>query len=234
MNLRNMLQRANIPSKAGRRFAVSNIAWADLHNDRMLDILAREGARGVELAASLVWPEPVKTTNRERMKYCKAIQSKGLSITGLHSLLYARQDVQLLGAGEGYRTARDYLMRTVDLCADLGGRYMVIGGPRNRRRGALSVEEAKKRGAVILHEVGGYAASCGCFFALEALPAPECDFVTNLRECEELVRLANTPGVQLHLDTGAADVTDRELPDETLIEILQHAPQDIVIYSTLV
>ena len=206
-----------------RPIAVSNIAWAGHSNEPFLDILASEGAQGLELAASLVWSEPVETTAAQRAEWRSTVESRGLVITGLHALLFTRPDLQLLAAGENRQRVREYLMRTIDLCAELGGQYMVMGGPKNRRRGDLSVEEAEKRGASILHQVGEYAARCGCFFALEALPAPGCDFITNLRECEEMVRLADSSGVRLHLDSGAADITDGEATDDALVKILRRA-----------
>jgi sugar phosphate isomerase/epimerase len=98
-----------------------------------------------------------------------------------------------------------------------------LGGPKNRQRGDLPVETANQRAAWILHEIGEYAARQGCFIALEALPAPECDFITNLQECIAMVRLVDTLGVRLHFDSGAADVSDGAAADGWLSAIIQQA-----------
>lgn len=200
--------------------AVSNIAWSGQKNEPFLDILAEEGAKGLELAASILWEEPIHATAAQRSQFRKDIESRGLVINGLHALLFARKDLQMLALGEGSKQAREYLKRTVDVCADLGGKSLVFGGPRSRRRDELPLDEANKRSADVLHEVGDYAASRQCYIALEALPPPVCDFITNLSESDEMVRLADTPGVRAHLDTGAADQTESDTSESRLFSLI--------------
>lgn len=206
-----------------RPVAVSNIAWARQEDDPFLDILAEEGAKGVELAASLVWDEPVDSRPAQRALLRESVESRGLKIIGLHALLFTREDIQLLDVGEGGQRTRDYLKQTIDLCAELGGASLVLGSPRNRHRGDLALNDATRRCVAVLNDVGDYAVRNGCYIALEALPAPKCDFITNLHECAEVVRLADTPGVQVHLDTGAADITEIETPKDELFSIMRLA-----------
>ena len=191
-----------------RSIAISNIAWSGENNEPFLDLVASEGALGIELAASLIWDEPLEASSRERNRLRAMIESRGLVVTGLHALLFACPDLQLLADGEdGVRTIK-YLRQTVDLCADLGGHCLVMGGGKNRRRGNLSVLEAKKRGVQVLRELGEYAASKSCYFSLEALPPPMCDFIVSLTESEELISLAASPGLKAHFDSGASSVAE--------------------------
>lgn len=206
---------------ASRPVAVSNIVWAGQASEPFLDVLAEEGAKGLELAASLVWEEPVDTTSAQRASWRRTVESRGLKIIGLHSLLYTRKELQLLDIGEGGQRVRDYLKRIVDVCADLGGVSLVLGGPRNRLRGDLPLHEANERCAENLNEVGEYAAENGCYIALESLPPPNCDFITNLHECVEMVRLANTIGVRVHFDTGAADIAEADTSEDTLLSFIR-------------
>jgi D-psicose/D-tagatose/L-ribulose 3-epimerase len=202
------------------RIGMSNIAGPEKANEALFDLLAEEGAHGVELAASLIWPEPVDATSQERAQLRKSIEGRGLAVLGLHALLFARQELQLLATGQNREHVVDYLKKTVDLCADLGGQSLVLGGPKNRKRGDLPMPQAMQRGAAILRELGDYAATRGCFFSLEALPAPGCDFITNLHECLDLAQKAGTPGVKPHFDTGAASVTDKDTPEKWLTAYL--------------
>jgi D-psicose/D-tagatose/L-ribulose 3-epimerase len=208
---------------AERRIAISNIAWSGEDNERFFDLVAAEGARGVELAASLLWKEPIDSSEHQRRELRRSVEDRGLVITGLHSLLFARPELQLLADGDGARQVADYLRRTVDLCAELGGAYLVMGGSKNRLRGALRVEEAWARGARVLRDLGEYANSRGCYFTLEALPAPGCDFVTSIEECARMVALAGTAGLRVHFDTGAASVTEADTDDARLAGLLGKA-----------
>jgi len=211
---------ANDKKPASRLIAISNIAWSGNANDRFFDLLVEEGVKGLELAASLIWPEPIESTAKQRASFRASVEMKGLSIIGLHSLLFARNDLQLLTEGLDRLRVLEYLKRTIDLCAELGGHSLVLGSPKNRKRGRLSPEEANKRGASILHELGEYAINRNCFFALETLPGPTCDFITTLEECESLIALAGTRGIRPHFDTGAASVTNSKTPDEWLVRYL--------------
>jgi len=205
-----------------RPIAISNIAWSGEDNEAFLDLVASEGGRGIELAASLIWDEPVESSPGQRSQLRQMIESRGLVVVGLHALLFSRPDLQLLATGDAGRQASEYLQRTIDLCADLGGRCLVMGGSKNRRRGELGVDEAKQRGVQVMRELGEYAAARGCYFALEALPPPACDFVMNLTESEEVVSLAATPGLRLHFDSGSASVTEQGTSDSVLTELMKN------------
>jgi D-psicose/D-tagatose/L-ribulose 3-epimerase len=204
-----------------RLIAISNIAWSGEESEPFLDLVASEGVRGIELAASLIWDEPLDASSRERDQFRAMIESKGLMITGLHSLLFSCSDLQLLATGDDGARVMEYLRRTVDLCADLGGHCLVLGGSKNRLRGNLSTSEAKKRGIHVLRDLGNYAASKNCYFALEALPPPVCNFVMSLSESIEIVSLAESSGLRVHFDSGAASVTEQDQPDIELIEMLK-------------
>lgn len=210
------------PSK-GYRLAASNIAWTGHEPELFLDLLAAEGAQGLEFAASLLWAEPIETTSAQRAAWRRAVEERGLVINGLHALLFARKDLQLLDLGEGGLRVREYIKRTIDVCADLGGRSLVLGGPRSRRRGGIPLDEAKRRGVDVLYDVGEYAAACGCFIALEALPTPGCDFIVNLSECAEMVQQVNSAGVCLHFDTGAADISETQTSAADLLTFMCQA-----------
>ena len=201
--------------------SVSNIAWAGEADELYFRLLSTLGVQGVELAASLVWPEPTTTTARQRRKYRDYVSSFGLRISGLASLLYSRNDLQLLATGADQRNLIEYLKKTINLCLDLGGKYLVFGRPQNRKRGGLPIDEAIKRSIAVFQEVGEYAEKGGCAIGIEALPAPGCDFITCLREAFALVSEINSRGVCLHLDTGAAEgANDQDIETSSLATLL--------------
>src|SRR5581483_826019 len=183
-------------SPMSRRLAISNIAWAREPLEPYLDLIRGEGVHGVELAASLLWEEPVDASPEQRRSFRQLIADHGLQITGLHSLLFSRPELQLLAEGKGGTEVRDYLNALVDLCADLGAKYLVLGGSKNRRRGALSVDQANEKAVEILRQLGQHAADRKCYFVLEALPPPVCDFLMNLDECAELCDITRSPGIR--------------------------------------
>ena len=189
-------------------FAISNISWSGESDDEYLKLISGLGVNGVELAASIIWDEPLDSTYSERESYRKKIESYDLKISGLHALLFSRPDLQLLSKGDERKRVVNYLKGTSDLCSQLGGEYMVLGSGKNRLRGNLSYKEGFQIAVDILKEIGDYAHSKNVIITIESLPPPGCDFIQNLKEALDLVKAVNSPGVKLHFDTGSADMTE--------------------------
>jgi sugar phosphate isomerase/epimerase len=204
-----------------RKLSISNIAWSREPFEPYLELIRGEGVAGVEVAASVFWQEPVDASPAQRQEFRGMIEAHGLQVTGLHSLLFSRPELQLLADGRGGEEVRDYLKRLADLCADLGGSYLVFGGSKNRLRGAMPIGDADRRAIDVLRDVGEHAIARGCFFTLEALPPPVCDFLTNLDECAALCEAVQSPGIQYQFDSGAAEKTERETSDARLAEHLR-------------
>lgn len=190
-----------------RSLAVSNLAWIGGSDDTYLDLLAHEQVDAVEVAPSLVFTgDPAQAPRGERARYRRRVESAGLEITGLQSLYFAAPDVQLLGTGSERQVFVDYSCRMADLCADLGGRSLVIGSPNQRRRGHMPKREAMRRAADTLHELGDHATQRGTYFTIEALPkSMGADFIHTLEEAAQLVADADSPGVRPHVDTGTTE-----------------------------
>ncbi|MBD24951.1 MAG: hypothetical protein CMG46_08100 [Candidatus Marinimicrobia bacterium] len=206
------------------RLSFSNIAWAKESDELYLRLLSDLGVEGVEIAASLVWTEPTKSTVLQRRNYRNFISSFGLQISGLASLLFSRPDLELFSSGVRQQAIIDYLRSTIDLCWDLGGRYLVFGRPQNRQRKGLPLSQANQMAEAVFSVVGAHAADRGCVIGIEPSPTPECDFITTLAEAYNLVSKISSPGVRLHFDTGAAEgANDHHLKSDVLNTLLKGA-----------
>jgi len=184
------------------RLAISNIAWAGEEFWRYAAGVKQLGCAGLELAASLLWPEPVTSPRPERLEFRKRMADLGLELVGLHALLFTRPDLKIF-AGERERQASiDYLKASCELCGDLGGRALVFGSPRNRQRGAVPLDEALQRGADFFRQIAEAAAQHHILVLIEPL-ASETDFVCSSADALRLIHLVNHPGFQLLLDAKA-------------------------------
>jgi sugar phosphate isomerase/epimerase len=186
------------------KLAVSNIAWPSEETDRFLSLLAEEGCGGVEIAASLLWPEPVATRVEERRRVRDRIASRGLAVTGLQALLYTRPELALFADEPTRRRTRDYLVGLMDVCVDLGGGVLVFGSPRNRRTGGRPPSEVQAIAVDFLGGVAAEAAARGVVFCIEPLGASETDFINSTREAKRWLDALGWPrGLGLHVDVKA-------------------------------
>ncbi len=182
---------------------ISNIAWTREQEDGFLAQLPGLECQLLEVAPSKIWPEPVAAPPAERQAYRAHVESFGLRIVSIQALLYSRPDLRMFVSPEGDRALGRYLVELCRVAGDLGAKVMILGSPKNRRRGLLTEQEAAARAAEILAPVAAAAADSGTQLCIEPLGPSEADFITTASEGLELVRLVNHPGFGLHLDAKA-------------------------------
>ncbi|MBF0320224.1 MAG: sugar phosphate isomerase/epimerase [Nitrospirae bacterium] len=186
------------------KLAVSNVAWYPKRHSSLIRLLSSLKCEGIELAASMVWDEPVDTSRQDRLLLRRQIEDNGLKVTGLQALLYTRRELTLFGGQESRTQAIAYLTKMMDLCADLGGEVLVFGSPANRKIEGLSAQEAEVAAVEFFNKIGTLAAERGVFFCIEPLGKTETNFINTVRDAEELIKKAGNPaGVGLHIDIKA-------------------------------
>jgi D-psicose/D-tagatose/L-ribulose 3-epimerase len=186
------------------RLAVSNIAWPAREDDAVAEVLRDTGAAGIEVAPTMIWPEPAAVAADE-VAACRARWSgRGLPIVAMQSLLFGRDHLRIFAADDTREATLSYLTSMIRLAAGLGARALVFGSPRNRALGALDAATAHQIGVRFFRALGATAAAHGVYFCIEPNPtAYGCDYLTTSTECIPLLREADSSGLGLHLDAGA-------------------------------
>lgn len=185
------------------KLSISNIAWPNERDERYLRRIGELGCRGVEIAASKIWPEPTEAEPGERKAYLAFVRGFGLEISAIQALLYTRPDLNLFGAPqERVRTSR-YLTTLCRLASDLEARVLVFGSPRNRRLGGTSLGDAFEQAVDIFSAVGTVAEQLGVILCVEPLSSVYTDFVNTVAEGLQLVKAVGSSGFGLHLDAAA-------------------------------
>ena len=101
----------------------------------------------------------------------------------------------------------DVLRASVDLCAELGGAYLVHGSPAQRRV-ATSDDASRAEEAWIL--AAEQAAIAKVIYCIEPLARPDCNFVNTLAEAAEMARRVGNPALRIMVDTLAASLMESE------------------------
>jgi len=191
--------------------AVSNIAWPPVMDDEMAAVFSRCGVRGLEVAPTKIWPDPLAVTPAEVGAYRLSWERRSIPIVAAQALLFGRPELTLFESPSIRGQTSTYLAAIIRLCADLGARSLVFGSPRNRRIGTMPPEQALEIAVDFFGGLAGVAHDHGTVIVLEANPAAYGgDFITRTDEALAIVRRVDHPGLQLHLDTGCATLAGEE------------------------
>lgn len=122
---------------------------------------------------------------------------------GLHALLFTRPELTLFDNADSRKATGEYLKELFKLCADLGGRVLTFGSPRNRSVKGRDYQECLKIAAGFFESLMPSAAANDVVLCLEFLSTKECDFITSSQEAFGLVEKVNSSHFGLHLDIKA-------------------------------
>jgi len=192
------------------KFSLCNEVIRDLSFPDQCRFAAQIGFSGLEVAPFTLAEEPHLISREERRRLQAAALDQGLEITGLHWLLLVPEGLSITSADSGIRTrTREVILGLIDLCADLGGRVLVHGSPRQR---LVEGDPAAARGraAELLHQAAEAAGERGLLYCIEPLTRGETNFINTIAEAVELVATVGHPAFRTMLDTKAAAGAERE------------------------
>ncbi len=190
------------------KLALCNEVIRELPFDRQCVLAARLGYGGLELAPFTFGDDAWRMPASKRADIRNACSGNGLEVSGLHWLLAAPAGLSITTADRTvWRRSVDVLCASVDLCAELGGTYVVHGSPAQRRV-ATPDDAARAEEAWML--AAEQAATAKILYCIEPLAKPECNFVNTLAEAAGFVRRLGNPALRVMVDTLAASLMEAE------------------------
>ena len=183
--------------------SVSNIAW--YQDPKKLkdffEYISGLDCKGVELAPSAIWREPINSSNQDRNNLKKIIKANNLLFLGFHSLLYSKPELRLFESSLLRKETKNYLFDLINLCSDLEGRNLIYGSPNSRKLCGRKYDDCKNQAIEDFYELAEYSKKKGIFFCIEPLTTKETDFITSLEEGGKIVETVDHSNFKLHLDT---------------------------------
>jgi sugar phosphate isomerase/epimerase len=103
------------------------------------------------------------------------------------------------------------MVRMVELCAAMGGRYLVHGSPKQRSVPAgESREVALERARECLAQAARAAAQHGVVYCIEPLARAETDLINTVAEAVQVVDAIDSPAFKTMIDCSAAGQAEAE------------------------
>ncbi|HEX4414028.1 MAG TPA: sugar phosphate isomerase/epimerase family protein, partial [Lacipirellulaceae bacterium] len=112
------------------------------------------------------------------------------------------------------RRTGEYLKTLVEVCADLGGKVVVFGSPK--QRGVLpgvTYEDAEAYAVEVLHSAVAACKRYDVTIGLEPLGPTETNFMLTAESAIRVAEMVESPFCKLHLDVKAMCSESKSIPD---------------------
>jgi sugar phosphate isomerase/epimerase len=188
------------------KFALCNEVLQPLPFPRQCELAAAMGYDGLEVAPFTLAPDPTQLTDAEIAGFRRTAEQHGLKIFGLHWLLVAPAGLSIVSADAAQRArTKEVMVRLIELCAALGGSYLVHGSPKQRSVPEGSTrEQAWDRARECLSGAAAAATRCGVTYCLEPLSPRETDLFNTVDEAARMVAEIGAPALKTMIDCSAA------------------------------
>ena len=201
------------------RIALCNEVIAPMPFPRQCEYAAKLGYDGLEIAPYTLSEEPQRMGAAQIATARSAAEDCGIAVTGLHWLLLKPAGLSISTKDDAARKRTvDVMLALVDLCAALGGRYLVHGSPHQRR-----IEPGETRAAAMARAKDCFAAVAeraqrsGVLYCIEPLSVEQTPLINTLEEAAALVEQIDVSSVRTMLDCSSAGRMEKE-PLGALVE----------------
>jgi sugar phosphate isomerase/epimerase len=197
------------------RFAICNETFEDWPFEKVCEFSAECGYGGVEIAPFTLASSVTDVSATKRAELRKQVESHGLEVAGLHWLLAKTKGLYLTSPERDVRKrTAEYLEELARFCADLGGKLLIFGSPKQRdllpgvtHQNALEyAKEVFRRTLPVLEKTD-------VKIAIEPLAPRTTTFLRTAEEALDLVKLVDSPRFQLILDCYAMSTEKRSIPE---------------------
>ncbi|HEU5294909.1 MAG TPA: sugar phosphate isomerase/epimerase family protein [Burkholderiaceae bacterium] len=194
------------------KFALCNEVLQPLSFQRQCELATQLGYDALEVAPFTLADDPTTISDAQASEFRRIAEDAGVAISGLHWLLVAPAGLSIVSADASVRERTATVMeRLVELCALMGGRYLVHGSPKQRSVPAgESLAVARSRTLECLARAARRAQDCGVTYCIEPLAPRETDFINTVAEAVAIVDEMASPTLKTMIDCSAAGQAERE------------------------
>ncbi len=202
------------------KYAICNETFGNQPFDEAWALARNLGYTGIEIAPFTLLPndDPFDARNvsaPQRATVKQQAADAGLEMVGLHWLLAKTQGLYLTSPEKSVRDKTvEYFKVLSQLCADLGGKIMVLGSPQQRNLlPGVTYDQAEEYAAEVLRAAMPTLADLDLTMALEPLAPAEGDFLPTAESGIRLAQKVDSPHCKLHLDVKAMSSESKPIPD---------------------
>jgi sugar phosphate isomerase/epimerase len=197
------------------KFAICNEIFKDWKIEDVFTHCAKLGYDAVEVAPFTLAKDVKEISAAERQRIRGAAAQAGIAISGIHWVLVQTEGMHLTSPNPVTRERTTaYFCDLVDFCADLGGKVIVVGSPKQRSL-APGVTQAQAWGwaSEVFRPAVLAAERRGVTICFEPLPSEDTDFINTAAEAIRFTRQLGSKAFQVILDVRAMSHETTPVPE---------------------
>ncbi len=197
------------------KYSMCNETFGDWPFERACEVSAECGYTGIEIAPFTIsnFVTDVPATRRAELR--RGAERAGLAVVGLHWLLAKTTGFHLTSAdAEVRRKTAEYLGDLARFCAELGGKLLIFGSPKQRDLPeGMSKEQGMKYAAEVFRAALPELEKNDVTLAIEPLAPAETNFIRTAAEGVDLIERVDSPRCRLILDCKAMSSESTPIPE---------------------
>ncbi len=195
-------------------FCICNELFQGWELRRVMEYCKGLGYHAVEIAPFTLANSVQDITPNERAFVRQMAEEMGIQIAGLHWLLVKPEGLHLTtDDAEVRRRTAEYLVALAHFCADIGGRVLVLGSPKQRSvQPGSTYEQAWERALETLRPAVKVAEERGVIWCIEPLSPAETNFLNRAEDAIRFAQSLDSPAARIILDVKAMSSEGKPLP----------------------
>ena len=197
------------------QFAICNEIFKDWKLSEAMAFVKHAGYDAIEIAPFTLANDVTQIPPAARRQIRDDAARVGLAISGIHWVLVQAEGMYVNhpDAAVRARTGR-YFCDLVDFCADIGGRIIVVGSPKQRNvMDGVSPQQAWDWATATFRDAVAHAAGRGVTICIEPLAPAETNFINTAAEAIRFIRQLDSPRFKIILDVKAMSSETRPIPE---------------------
>jgi len=196
------------------RFAICNEIFQGWNLEAAFAFAARAGYDAIEIAPFTLANSVTEISAADRLRIRETARGNHLEIAGIHWLLVKPEGLYIThpDAAIRERTAA-YFCELVDFCADLGGKVMVVGSPKQRNvMPEVSPAQALDWAETTFRPSVARAKAREVTICFEPLAPAETNFINTAGEAIQFAKRFDSPNFEIILDVKAMCSEAKPIP----------------------
>lgn len=196
------------------KFAICNEIFKDWTLADTFAYVARAGYDALEIAPFTIAKYVTEISAEKRREIRELAVRHKLAVSGIHWVLVQADGMYVTHPEEETRRRTSkYFSDLVDFCADIGGKTIVIGSPKQRNiMDGVTKEQAWEWATAVFREPVMRAEQREITLCFEPLAPAETNFINTAEEAIRFVQQLHTPHFKIILDVKAMSSESKPIP----------------------